>query len=259
MTLINLFILVGSGFFAGIVAGILGIGGGTLLVPLMVTMGYPPKQAIATSSLAICLIATVGSWQNWRTQNLQLRKAFLLGLPAILTAHFGVALANFSQPQVLLTGFGLLLLSNIYLVQMRSSLAQKQELVDSKLSISAVKTSLFRLLTGGIAGILTGVFGVGGGVILVPLQILLLQEKIKQAIQTSLGAIVITSFVASLGHTMSGNTLFAPGFSLGLGGLFGVQISTRLLPKMPEQIVRQLFRAFMAVLATYVFFLAAQA
>ena len=259
MMLINVSILLGSGFFAGMVAGILGIGGGTLLVPLMVTMGYQPKQAIATSSLAICVIAIAGSWQNWRIGELQLRKAILLGLPAIITAHLGVAMANYGKPQVLLAGFGLLLLLNIYLVQLRSSLAGKQNSARPILSISALKTHVFRLLTGGLAGILTGLFGVGGGVILVPLQIVLLQEEIKQAIRTSLGAIVITSMIATLGHTFSGNTLFVPGLNLGVGGILGVQISTRLLPKMPEEIVKQLFRLFMAILAVYVFFLAAQA
>ena len=257
--LTDISVLVGSGFLAGMIAGILGIGGGTLLVPLLVTMGYPPKQAIATSSLAICVIATVGSWQNWRTENLDLRKAILLGLPAIFTAHLGVALANYGKPQVLLVGFGLLLLVNIYLVQLRVSLGQKQASADLTRSISAAKTQLFRLLTGGLAGILTGLFGVGGGVILVPLQIVLLQEGIKQAIRTSLGAIVITSTIASLSHTLSGNTLFIPGLSLGVGGLLGVQISTRLLPKMPEEIVKQLFRLFMGISAVYVFFLATQA
>ena len=52
------------------------------------------------------------------------------------------------------------------------------------------------IILAGTAGFLAGLFGVGGGVVMVPLQILLLKEDIKTAIQTSLGAIVITGLSA---------------------------------------------------------------
>lgn len=55
-----------SGFFSGILAGFLGIGGGTVLVPLLVALGYEPIQAVATSALAITITALSGTLQNWR-------------------------------------------------------------------------------------------------------------------------------------------------------------------------------------------------
>ena len=80
-------------------------------------------------------------------------------------------------------------------------------------------------------GVLAGLFGLGGGTIMVPMQMLLLKEEIKAAIQTSLVVIVITALVACIGHTLKGNILFIPGIVLGCGGLLGAQISTRTLPK----------------------------
>ena len=96
-------------------------------------------------------------------------------------------------------------------------------------------------------------FGLGGGVIMVPLQVILLGENIKAAIQTSLGVIVITAIFACGSHAMSGNVLLAEGICLGIGGLFGVQLSTRFLPKLPENMVIFLFRGFMGLLAGYMF------
>jgi uncharacterized protein len=82
---------------------------------------------------------------------------------------------------------------------------------------------------------------------------LLLQEPIKRAIQTSLGVIVWTASSATLGHGLQGNVLWIPGLILGLGGLFGAQLSTRLLPKLADGWVNGLFRIFLLISAGYSF------
>lgn len=249
MNLIDLVPLIIGGFAAGISAGILGIGGGTLLVPLIITLGYPPLQAVATSSLAIVITAISGSVQNWRMGKLKGQKVLYLGVPAMITSPLGVWIANQIPEYLLLLGFGLLLLINIYLISLRQSLATQTDNqtspgfnLDSIISIAA---------TGGAAGIIAGLFGLGGGVVLVPLQVILLAENIKLAVQTSLGVIVITGFLATMSHGLNGNVLFAPGICLGLGGLLGAQLSTRFLPKLPERVVSWLFRSFMGMLASY--------
>lgn len=251
----EIILLVGGGLLAGILGGFLGIGGGTILVPLIVTLGYLPKQAVATSSLAILISAAAGSVQNWRMGYFNAKKVIYLGLPASLTTQLGVMLANQFSPYLLLLGFGLVLLLNIYLLGLRQTLTNYAPEV---VVISRSKAILIRLATGGTAGIIAGLFGLGGGVILVPLQVLLLGENLKTAIQTSLGAIIITAFFACTGHALAGNVLFLQGIILGLGGLLGVQISTRLLPKLPETIVSILFRSFLSLLSIYVFWQAWQ-
>lgn len=107
--------------------------------------------------------------------------------------------------------------------------------------------------TGGAAGILAGLFGLGGGTIMVPLQMLLLKEEIKVAIQTSLGVIVITALAACTGHALEGNILFVQGLVLGCGGLLGVQMSTRTLPKLPDYTVSLVLRIFLGILSIYIF------
>jgi uncharacterized protein len=248
-------ILTAAGLCAGILAGFLGIGGGTILVPILVTLGYTPIHAVATSNLSIVITSISGSIQNWRMGNFHWRKVLGLGLPAIITAQIGVYIASIVPAYGLLAGFGLLLLFNIYLVGLRQKINQTEA---TSSSFHFWQTIISRLLTGGSAGVLAGLFGVGGGVIMVPLQMLFLKESIKTAIQTSLGAVTITAISASIGHALQGNISWLNGTILGLGGLFGAQISTRLLPKLPERRVLLLFRLFLTAMSAYVFYQAWQ-
>jgi uncharacterized membrane protein YfcA len=245
----NLVVLSAGGLISGILAGFLGIGGGTVLVPLLVGLGYTPVQAVATSSLAILITSISGSVQNWRMGYFDGKRVVYLGLPALITAQIGVYLAARFTPYLLLAAFGLLLVINIYLVELRQRLSAKK----ARLKPQKFNPVISRIFTGSAAGILAGLFGVGGGVIMVPLQILLLEETIKVAIQTSLGVIVITAISACVGHALSGNVLFIQGILLGIGGLLGAQISTRILPKLPDEVVSIAFRTLLGILSIYVF------
>jgi hypothetical protein len=266
MTPTQLLIFASAGLFAGILAGFLGIGGGTVLVPLLVTLGYDYQQAVATSTLSIVITAISGTVQNWRLGNIDFKRIIAIGFPAIITALIGAYLTKLfiDSDYWLKAAFGLLLLLNIYLVRLRKRLKarEKQDFPETEhqrqTPHSKSKAALARIGTGSTAGLLAGVFGVGGGVILVPLQILLLGETIKTAIQTSLGVIVITAISACIGHAVQGNVLWIEGLLLGTGGLLGAQISTRFLPKLPDKVVSLAFSALLAILAIYFFWQAWQ-
>ena len=298
MTITELLILGAAGIFAGILAGFLGIGGGTAIVPLLVALKYAPVQAVATSGLSIVITAISGSIQNWRMGYLSLSQVAGIGFPAIITAQIGAYLAGIFPPYLLLLTFGLLLWLNIFLIELPTRLTANQNAEaesgelrgeagqgeNAQLAItntSATSDSLStiplsttyqlpnnsnilfhptfaKIATGSAAGLLAGLFGVGGGVIMVPLQILLLGESIKTAIQTSLGVIVITAISATAGHAARGNVLWVVGLILGGGGLLGAQVSTRFLPRLPDRIVSLAFRSLLAILSIYVFWQAWQ-
>ncbi|MEB3336159.1 MAG: sulfite exporter TauE/SafE family protein [Leptolyngbyaceae bacterium] len=250
--------LLSGGIVSGILAGLLGIGGGTILVPILVALGIQAVPAVATSSLAILITSISGSVQNWRMGQLDLKRVIYLGFPALLTAQLGVYLAEQvkSKPYILLGLFGVLLLVNIYLVDLKQRLtAQLNQNLNNpdRKPERTFNPVLSKLVTGSLAGVLAGFFGVGGGVIMVPLQLLLLKEPIKLAIQTSLGVVMITAISACIGHGLRGNVLVIQGMILGAGGLLGTQLSTRLLPKLPDPVVSLMFRAFLSLLSIYTF------
>ncbi|MEL6604921.1 MAG: sulfite exporter TauE/SafE family protein [Cyanobacteria bacterium J06614_10] len=266
VTLSAVILLALAGLLSGVMAGFLGIGGGTLLVPVLIQMNFlpvpitfSPVQATATSSLAILVTSGAGSFQNWRMGYLQLKQIFFLGAPALVTAFVGTMVGDRIPDHWLLIGFGLLLLSNLYLVSLKKRVIRKAQFRESRMGIGpAINPVLARLFTGSIAGFMAGLFGVGGGVILVPLQILLLGERIKSAVRTSLGVIVITSLSACTGHAINQNINWLAGLILGVGGLLGVQFSTRFLPRLSNETVTQLFRGLLIVLSIYIFFQAWQ-
>ncbi|WP_019504023.1 sulfite exporter TauE/SafE family protein [Pleurocapsa sp. PCC 7319] len=233
-----------GGIFSGILAGLLGIGGGFVIVSLLVTLGYPPIQAVATSSFVIIMSSSTGSFYNWRMGYLDLQRVVYLALPAIITAQLGVLVGVNIPEYILLTIFSIFLLVNLFLIRLRKKLAvQEQQSTKLFTPITA------KITTGGIAGFLSGLLGIGGGTIMVPLQMLLLNEEIKVAIQTSLGVIVTATISSCIVHATQGNILFFQGIMLGIGGMLGSQVGTRVLPKLPDSVVRKIFSLFIVMMA----------
>jgi uncharacterized protein len=99
------------GLAAGVVAGLLGVGGGALFVPaLTIFLGLSQIDAEATSLLAIIPVALVGAWRQRAHGNVDLRTGLLLGVLAVVGAAIGVAVANAVPRRALEIGFALLIL-----------------------------------------------------------------------------------------------------------------------------------------------------
>jgi hypothetical protein len=247
----NWLLLICIGFISGNLAGLLGIGGGILLVSCLQAGGFNYPEAIATSSLAIVITSSAGSYQNMVMGYLDLKKVMLLAIPAMITSFSSTYLVNIVADNILQFLFALLILINIYLTHLKQKLV-KQKNIFPQLNWNK---NLVILLTGSSAGILAGIFGIGGGLILVPFQMIFLNEKIKPAIQNSLAVIVFTSIFTTIGHYYNGNIIFSAGILVGIGGLGGVQISTRFLPKIPEKTVHLLYNILLISLASYSIYL----
>ncbi|HEV2058851.1 MAG TPA: sulfite exporter TauE/SafE family protein [Solirubrobacteraceae bacterium] len=99
------------GLAAGVVAGLLGVGGGTLFVPaLTIGLGLSQLDAEATSLLAIIPVALVGAVRQHAHGNVDVRTGAVLGVVAVAGALAGVAIANAVPQRALEVGFGLFLL-----------------------------------------------------------------------------------------------------------------------------------------------------
>jgi uncharacterized protein len=242
-------ILAGGGFFAGVLAGILGIGGGLIIVSLLIALNYPFPQAIATSSLVIIMSSSAGSFYNWRMGYLSLQRVIYLAIPAIIFAPLGGYLTGEIPEYILLIIFASFMLINIALIRLKKNIVAKQP----EHSTRAFNPITSRFITGGLAGFLAGLLGIGGGVMMVPLQMLLLNEDIKTAVRTSLGVIVAATISACIFHVVKGNVLLVPGLILGISGMVGSQVGTRLLPNMSNSLVSKFFSLFLVTMALFNF------
>ncbi len=99
------------GLAAGVVAGLLGVGGGALFVPaLAIGLGLSHVDAEATSLLAIIPVALVGAWRQRSKGNVDVRTGLALGVLGVAGAGAGVAIANAVPQRALEVGFAILIL-----------------------------------------------------------------------------------------------------------------------------------------------------
>ena len=124
--------VVAVGFLAGIIAGMLGVGGGALFAPALVLfLGESQLHAEATSLVAIVPTALAGAWSQQRYGNLRLREGVTLGALAVAGAVTGVAIANVLPERALRITFAVFLLvvaSQLVRRELRPSQERRGEL-----------------------------------------------------------------------------------------------------------------------------------
>jgi len=100
---LNYVLLLLSGLLVGIAASFTGLGGGFIIVPLLVALGYTAQKAVGTSFLAILIISLSAVFAHYRLSNVDYRVAIVLGLGGVIGAQIGphllehVSTANFKK------------------------------------------------------------------------------------------------------------------------------------------------------------------
>lgn len=122
--------------------------------------------------------------------------------------------------------------------------------------VLAPRTPRFVLVCIGVglaAGLLSGLFGVGGGTVIVPLLVLLLKFDQRLAAGTSLAAIVPTATVGVISYASHGSVAWIPALLLAAGAIFGAQIGTWLLSRISQTALRWAFVGFLVVVIVMLF------
>lgn len=213
--IITLSLLLGSG--AGLVAGLLGIGGGVILVPLFLWLfplaGFPPATVVHSAfgtSLAIILPTAVSSTLGHRKRgNVAWRMVAFLALGGVIGAVIGSSTAAVVAGTTLKMCFGVMQI----LISLKL-LFYKQPYRASAATAQPRPGPL--MIVGFIGGFFSAFFGIGGGVIAVPLMLIVLRLPIHLAVGNSSALIVVSSFFAVscyIGYGLQ-HDLLAP-FSLG--------------------------------------------
>jgi uncharacterized membrane protein YfcA len=120
------------GIFAGIIAGMLGVGGGVLFVPgLVIGVGLSQVDAEATSLLAIVPVALLGAWRQHRYGNVRIRDGVIVGLLAVPAAAAGVAIVNAIPERVIEIAFACFMLMVAAQLARRALAAGRPEAADA--------------------------------------------------------------------------------------------------------------------------------
>jgi uncharacterized protein len=181
----SLAILFGLGICTGLLAGLFGLGGGILIVPVLNLWGFPVVTAAATSLIGVFLTALSGTIRYSWTNQLNWQNAWQIALFGVSTVQIGAWLARHLPDSWLAISFSLLLLGAIYLMGLRKTLIDTESfasLLDSDspgiLGKNQTRSRWEFAKIGGLGGAIAGLFGIGGGIVMVPLQVLLLGESI---------------------------------------------------------------------------------
>ena len=118
-----------------------------------------------------------------------------------------------------------------------------------------VSRVLVHVAIGLAAGILSGMFGVGGGTVIVPLLVLLLGYPQRLATGTSLAAIVPTATVGVISYGVSGDVGWVQALILAAGAVIGAQVGSWLLPRVPVRALQFGFAAFLVAVIVSLFFI----
>jgi len=252
MTLLHIGILLGTGAFVGFASGLLGVGGGFIMAPVQyfvfLDMGVGEDMAIklafGTNLLVILFTSSSGAWRHHKLGAVNWRAAILMGLSGMFFAYGGATLATHLPGTALRIAFGVLVL--VAAARMLTSIRRESQRppVDNPWIWFAWAIPL---------GIISGMLGVGGGVIAVPIMLLALRFPIHNSVATSLAMIIFNSIGGIIGYIVNGlDVPNLPDFSLGYVNLISaglliissiglVQVGAITAHKLPGKRLRLIF------------------
>lgn len=235
----------------GLSLGLLGSGGAILTVPILVYLaGHNEKAAIAESLAIVGAIAAVGAARAWMRAQVDPRSAALLAFPGIAGAFAGTLGARLIPGAVQLAVVGVLMLTAAALMLRRSPTTPASD--PDPLTPRA--TSL-AILQGFGLGLVTGLVGVGGGFLIVPVLVLLRKLPMPTAVGTSLAIITVNSAAGFLTNLFASH---APGLNWTAIGAFtacgiaGSFAGSALAGRMPQATLKKVFAAFLVLMAVYI-------
>jgi hypothetical protein len=241
------------GSLIGFTLGLLGGGGSILTVPILVyVIGQDVHAATGTSLAIVGTSALLGAIAHGRRGNVRLKGGIAFGIISMLAAQPGVWLNRLVAGKELLLLFGcLMLVVGIRMVR-RKAPPGPSEGADERLGTYAPREWAQLLGLGGVVGLLTGFFGIGGGFLIVPALVLAGRFTAHHAVGTSLLVIAMTSASGILGHLHFGTVDLRIVGVFVLGGAAGILSGAALAGLVPERALARAFGWFIILLALYV-------
>ncbi|HET9807598.1 MAG TPA: sulfite exporter TauE/SafE family protein [Nitrososphaeraceae archaeon] len=228
-----IFIIIGFG--AGILGSLIGVGGGIIMTPALTFMEFPPS-VIASSSLLAVFATSISSTLTY------VRKKYVnywLGIKLALPAIPGSIIGGFFTNLVLLEDFKIYFA--ILLISVGIYIFFKNKII-SKTIVTIPKPLLYLVLILGnfSAGIISSFFGVGGGIIFVPILVIIYKMKMINASPTAQFTLLISAITGLITHIILAHPEYSYGIVLAIGSFFGAQIGSRSINRINENILSKI-------------------
>ena len=257
MTVLGGATLVALGFAVGAFGTLIGAGGGFLLVPLFV-LGYhlPPPDAVGTSLALVFLNALSGSVAYLRQRRVDLSLGWKFAAATVPGAIGGAYLTRALSSRLFSLAFGALLIAIATLLfsgitMTPSARADARQIVDTGGERHAYSVDAWKgVLVSFFVGVLSSVFGIGGGIIHVPFLIVVLSLPVHVATATSHFVLSISTFVGAATFLGLGHVDLPMAGLMGAGILAGAQVGARLSTRTGPVAIRQVLAGALALVGT---------
>lgn len=221
------------GIFVGFLSGFFGIGGGTIIVPVMLLLSFPLKEAVGIAILPMLMSSIFGSLVNLKNKMFEAKGALFLGFGGFIGALASGYIINYLDEKILL---GILIA-----IQILNILKMSKISLESKKAPIESMPLLF--LLGLLVGIISISVGIGGAILILPVLVVFFRYDLKKAVSTGLFFVVFSSAAGFLSFAHNGIINYKIGFLIGLGALGGVFFGVRLAKKINKKLQRILLVA----------------
>jgi uncharacterized membrane protein YfcA len=247
------------GFLIGVVAAMTGVGGGIFIVPLLTLFfAFAPANAVGTSLAAIILTAFAATLNYSKQKKVCYKIGLLMAVVTAPGAVLGAYLTSLMPAEILGLFFGVFLLVVAVQITIKNGILNKskENKTEGNFKASFEKELFIRrrkfmigiplIFLGGVA---SGLFGVGGGVIIVPILIVFFYVPIHFAVATSMFAMIFTSLSGVGQHALLGNINLEFSLLIGLGSIFGALVGAQICKRISGKNLRNIFGIILIVVA----------
>lgn len=236
------------GLLIGLIVGTVGGGGAILALPVLVYVLHEPVGPASTASLiVVALAASVGASTQALRHNVCLRFALTFSAPAAVGALGGTLLNHQVDARTLILAF-VPLMAVAGVATWRRARADGGDDERPCPTVPMVRV----VLAGGLVGLLTGFFGVGGGFVIVPVLTLWFGMSFHRAVGTSLVIITLTGVAALASHVAAGTTVDVPVIALLAGStMVGALVGSLVGMRLPQRALGQGFALVVGAVAIF--------
>ena len=219
--------LIPLGFVAGVLGSIVGLGGGIIAVPVMTFAGFPPALAVSNSLFAVFSNSVASTVSYARQKRVEFGIGIKLGLMCIPGTILGAFISDVMTPVAFQILFAFVLISSAIYIFVKRAVDEKPYNRTALMMVISAGASFF-------AGIISSLFGIGGGIVFVPLMVIGIGIPMRKAAPTSQLILMFASLSGLLVHSALGHPDYLQALLLAIGAFGGGMLGARLSLEIKE-------------------------